>query len=172
MFAKFVDRLFSASLAISGALLVAITVFVLIEVLLRAVLNVSTYVVAEFVGYALAPMVTLAMASTMQNGQLIRMNLLTSRLPLAARRRVEIVCVLLTLAAMSWFAHLMWLEVAFNWHRGAVSDTIARFPLWITPALSLAGLLVFLIAVSLYLFGLVNGAPPIKDPETAELTLP
>lgn len=166
------QRLCSASLALSGALLVAITAFVLVEVLLRALFNVSTYVLTEFVGYALAPMVTFAMASTMQNGQLIRVNLLTPRLPPAVRRWLEVLCVLLTLAVMAWLAHLMWQEVALNWRRGAVSDTIARFPLWITPALSLAGFLVFLMGLVLYLFSLVKGAAPIKDPESTDLAVP
>lgn len=172
MLAKLTERLYSASLALSGALLVAITVFVLAEILLRALFNVSTYVLAEFVGYALAPMVTFAMASTMQNGQLIRVSLLTPKLPATARRWLEAFCVLLTLAIMAWFAHLMWQEAALNWRRGAVSDTIARFPLWITPALSLAGILVFLMGLIIYLFRLVKGASPIKDPESADLVAP
>lgn len=166
------ERLYSASLVLAGALLFAITAFILTEILLRAVFNVSTYVLAEFVGYALAPMVTFAMASTMQNGQLIRVNLLTPRLPPAIRRWLEVFCVLLTFAVMAWFAHLLWQEAALNWRRGAVSDTIARFPLWITPAVTLAGLLVFLMGLVLYLFRLIKGAPPINDPESGDFVVP
>ncbi len=172
MLAKLVDRLFAASLTISGVLLVAITIFVLVEILLRAFLNVSTYVLAEFVGYALAPMVTFAMASTMQNGQLIRVTLVVSHLGPAARRWLEVVCVLATLVVMVWLAYLIWEEVALNWQRGAVSDTIARFPLWITPAFALAGMAVFLAALALYLVRLVKGAPPITDAESATPAAP
>lgn len=172
MIARFMERLYSASLAISGALLVVIAVFIAVEISLRALFNTSTNVLAEFVGYAMAPMVTFAMASTMHNGQLIRVSLLTPSLPPAARRWVEVCCVLVTLAAMAWFANLMWQEVALNWRRGAVSDTIARFPLWITPALTLAGLFVFLAGLVHYLVRLVKGTPPIKDPESAELFVP
>lgn len=172
MLARFADQVYSATLAISGTLLVAITVFVLVEILLRAVLNMSTYVLAEFVGYAVAPMVIFAMASTMRNGQFIRVSLLTPRLPIVARRWVEIFCVLVTLAAMAWFAYLMWQEFAVNWRRGAVSDTISRFPLWITPAVCFFGLLVFLINLAVYLLHLLNGAPPISDPESAEPFVP
>ena len=172
MLARLMERLCSASLAISGALLVAIMLFILAEILLRALFNVSTYVLAEFVGYAVAPMVIFAMASTMQNGQLIRVSLLTPQLPAMARRWVEVFCVLVTLAAMGWFAYLMWQEFALNWRRGAVSDTISRFPLWITPAFCLLGLFVFLISLAAYLLHLLKGEQPIKDPESAELFVP
>jgi TRAP-type C4-dicarboxylate transport system permease small subunit len=170
MLERWLDRAVGASLVVSGALLVAIAAFVLFEVVIRAVLNTSTYVMVEFVGYALAPMVTFAMAGSMRNGQLIRVNLVAASLPPKARRFLEMVCVLASIALTFWLAQLLWQDVAFNWRRGAVSDSVARFPLWITPAVTLIGLVIFLAALLAYLIGLVRGGEPIvesADPDTA-----
>jgi TRAP-type C4-dicarboxylate transport system permease small subunit len=168
MFERLLDRAVAASLVVSGALLVAIAAFVLFEVLIRAVLNTSTYVMVEFVGYALAPMVTFAMAASMQNGQLIRVNLLAASLPSKARRFLEMFCVLASIALTLWLAHLLWQDVAFNWRRGAVSDSVARFPLWITPAVSMIGLLIFIAALVAYLVRLVRGGEPIVEAGAAD----
>ncbi len=173
MLDRLVGRLLSASLAISGALLVAITAFIVVEILLRAAFNLSTNVLVEFVGYALAPMVTFAMASTLQTGELIRVNLAIAHLPMPVRRWIEVACVILTFAVTLWLAYLMWQDIAINWRRGAVSDTIARVPLWIAPAAALAGIAVFLITLAAYLLRVLRGGELIRDPEaSSEMQVP
>jgi len=172
MLERLVDRLVSATLAISGVLLVSIAVFILVEILLRTALNISMNVVVEFVGYAMAPMVTFAMAGTMRSGQLVRVNLLLVHLPMSAHRWIEAGCVVISFVVTLWLGYLFWGDVAINWQRGAISATIAGVPLWIAPAAALAGITVFLIALAAYLVRLLHGGELIRDPEATVPQLP
>jgi TRAP-type C4-dicarboxylate transport system permease small subunit len=151
---------------LAGALLVGMTGYTLLESVLRSAFSTSTYVMTELVGYAMAPMTTLAMARTLRGGMLIRVNLLTQLLGQRARRFLELACVLVTLVVILYVGSLFWTEAVRNWQRGAVSDTIARVPLWIPPALILSGLPIFVLELCLYARDLLRGSPPIEEDQT------
>lgn len=152
---------------IGGALLVGMTAYTLLESLLRTAFGTSTFVAVELVGYAMAPMVTLVMARTMRAGMLIRVNLVTGLMAPRLRRWLEIVCVLVALALVAYIMSLFWAEMVRNWQRGAVSETIARVPLWIPPALLFAGLPLFAFDLVLYLVELLRGGRVIEDTSDA-----
>ena len=160
---RLADILADAGLAVAGALLVFMTAYALIESFLRSSLGTSTFVMTELVGYAMAPMTTLAMARTLRGGMLIRVNLLTARLPGNFQRLLELVCVIVVAALAAYLIWLFARDIAFNWSRGAVSDTIARVPLWIPSALLVSGLPIFMLHLVLYGVEIATGRPLISE---------
>lgn len=157
------DFLADAGLAVAGVLLVFMTAYALVESVLRSTFGTSTFVMTELVGYAMAPMTTLAMARTLRGGMLIRVNLLTARLSTGTQRLMELLCVVVVALLTAYLIWLFAREASFNWSRGAVSDTIARIPLWIPSALLLSGLPLFMLHLVLYGVEIIAGRPLIAD---------
>ena len=60
----------------SALLIVYMLLHIVVEIVLRAFFDTSSFVLEEFVGYALAAMVFMALAATHREGRLIRVNLL------------------------------------------------------------------------------------------------
>ena len=166
----FADLLSRLGLAVAGLLLVFVTGYMLVECVLRAGFDTSTFVAPEVIGYAMAPMTTLAMAATLRRGMLIRIDLISARLGEGARRALELVFVLATIGLTLWIADLFWGELLHNWRRGSVSETIARIPLWVPPALVLSGLPIFLLQLATYALELLAGGRPIEDASDTSAT--
>jgi TRAP-type C4-dicarboxylate transport system permease small subunit len=146
----------------SAIILVIMTVHILVEIILRGFFYTSTYVLDEFVGYGIAAMTFLTLGFALEEGSLIRVNLLLIKLRGPARRRIEIFCVLLTLTIMLFLAKYFWSTVFFrDLNRGAVSESIAQVPMWIPEGLVFLGLIVFIIQLAAYLLRLILGENPI-----------
>ena len=142
---------------LSAVLLVAMVLHILLEIVLRSFFASSTFVLDEFVGYGVAAITFLSLGYTLNEGALIRVNLVLSRTRGRLRLGLEIFSVTLTLALSVFIAAYFWRSVARNWRREAVSESIAEIPLWIPEGLVVVGLSLFAIQLAAYLLRLIAG---------------
>jgi TRAP-type C4-dicarboxylate transport system permease small subunit len=144
---------------VSAALLVLMVLHILLEIVLRSFFASSTFVLDEFVGYGVAAMTFLSLSYALEEGALIRVQLLLTRSPPPARRGLEIVGAGLTLAVSLFLIAHFWSSVSRNWSRGAVSQSIAEVPLWLPEGLVLLGLALFALQLLAYLVRLLSPPP-------------
>ena len=109
-----------------------------------------------------------ALAYALEEGALIRVNVVLSRLHGKARRGVEMVSVLATLGLTCFVAYYFWRDLSRNFTRGAVSESIAEIPLWIPQSLVFTGLALFAIQLFAYFLRLASGGPPISKDQVVE----
>lgn len=152
---------FAALLA--GVLLVAMVGHTIVEMVLRAFFNRSTFVLDEFVGYEVAALTTLGLGHALTTGGLIRVDLVTRMFGMRARRWFELGGVLIVLALCAYLCryHLLAIDTAYA--RGTRSNTLAATPLWLPMAFFVAGLAVFMIQLLAYGLRLLRGGDPIRD---------
>ncbi len=124
----------------SALLIVYMLVHIVIEIILRAFFDTSSFVLEEFVGYALGAMIFMALASTHQEGHLIRVSLLTNILGPRGKQIVDtlangatlFVCVILFSGLYNVFSR--------NLKFGITSASFAETPLWIPQSAIVLGL--------------------------------
>lgn len=144
---------------VSAALLVLMVLHILLEIVLRSFFASSTFVLDEFVGYGVAAMTFLSLGYALEEGALIRVQLLLTRSSPPARRGLEIVGAALTLAMSLFLIAHFWSSVSRNWSRGAVSQSIAEVPLWIPEGLVLLGLTLFALQLLAHFLRLLCPPP-------------
>lgn len=164
-----VERLSWAAGVLSAALLIGMVLHILLEIVLRSFFDSSTFVLDEFVGYGVAAMTFLSLGYALNEGALIRVNILLGRVGGRPRIGLEIFSATVTLVLTVFIAGYFWRSVARNWSRGAVSESIAEFPLWIPEGLVLAGMVLFAIQLAAYLLRLVAGDRKIIGEDTESL---
>jgi TRAP-type C4-dicarboxylate transport system permease small subunit len=147
---------------VSAAFLVLMVLHILLEIVLRSFFASSTFVLDEFVGYGVAAMTFLALGYALEEGALIRIQLLLTRSPPPVRRGLEIVAAGLTLALSLFLIAHFWHSVSRNWSRGAVSQSIAEVPLWLPEGLALLGITLFALQMFAHLLRLLQ--PPRAEP--------
>lgn len=152
-----VERLSWAAGVLSAALLVGMVLHILTEIVLRSFFASSTHVLDEFVGYGVAAMTFLSLGYALNEGSLIRVNILLSRTRGTPRIGLEIFSAAVTLAMTIFITAYFWRSVARNWNREAVSESIAEIPLWIPEGLVLVGMILFAIQLAAYLLRLIAG---------------
>jgi len=136
---------------VAAAVLVLMVLHILLEIVLRSFFASSTFVLDEFVGYGVAAMTFLALGYALEEGALIRVQLLLARSPPPARRGLEVLGAGLTLALSLFLIAYFWKSVSRNWSRGAVSQSVAEVPLWLPEGLVLLGLVLFALQLLAYL---------------------
>ena len=137
--------------ALAAAVVIIITAHTILEVILRAAFDTSSYILEEFAGYGLAVIAFLCLGRTLIEGAMIRVNLLRDRLPARAVFALEIVSILVTTALVLFIGYHFAATALKYYQRGTVSETIARFPAWILPAVIAAGCALFAIQLTAYL---------------------
>ncbi len=165
------DFIYQAAGVIAAFFILAIVVLVAAQVVLNLIDKISAGVFgtglgltipsyADFTGFFLVASTFLALAYALRAGGHIRVTLLTSRLPEAARHVVEIVVVLIALgmsAYATWFVGLLVEEsLAF----GDRSSGMVSVPLWIPQMPVLLGLAILTLALVDELVGLLRGQSP------------
>jgi TRAP-type C4-dicarboxylate transport system permease small subunit len=158
-FQRAVAGISRAAAVVSAGLLVLMVLHILLEIVLRSVFAGSTFVLDEFVGYGVAAMTFLSLGYALEQGALIRVQLLLTRSAPPARRGLEIVAAGLTLALSLFLIAYFWKSVSRNWSRGAVSQSIAEVPLWLPEGLVLLGLALFALQLLAYLVRLLSPPP-------------
>lgn len=158
----------SAALALAAAwaaalIMLAMTLHILAEIVLRSFFATSTHLVEEYVGYGFMTMIFLGLAHTLERGRLIRVDLVLARLGERARRGAEIAIAALALATTGFLGWFVWIGMARRYVQGTVSMTTAATPLWIPEAIVFAGLALFALQVLLYLIRLCCGGPLIDE---------
>jgi TRAP-type C4-dicarboxylate transport system permease small subunit len=137
---------------------------VLYEIVLRYMFATSTFVLDEFVGYAVAATTFMALGYSLEHGSLIRVNILIGRTRGRTRRALEAFSAAVTLTAVSLLIWFFWLRVARHWARGTVSSSIAEVPMWIPEGAVLLGLAVFWLQLLAHLLrSATGGEPPVAQ---------
>ncbi len=154
----------------SAVLLVAMVLHILFEIVLRSFFDSSTFVLDEFIGYGVAAMTFLSLGYALNEGALIRVNILLGRTRGRPRLGLELFSVVVTLVLTVFIGAYYWRSVARNWKREAVSESIAEIPLWIPEGLVLVGMILFAIQLAAYLLRLTVGDRQIigEDKESLE----
>lgn len=143
-------------------LMVAMTIHVMLEIVLRTLFSTSTFVLDEFVGYGVAAMTFLSLGYAFRTGVLIRVGLLLTKLRnRTLQRAVELLCVLSTLGLVLFIFKYFLKTVVRNWERGATSGTMAEVPLWLPESLVLVGLAIFAIQIVARVLELLDGGDPL-----------
>lgn len=139
---------FLADLGASAAalIMVAMTLHILLEIVLRSLFNQSTHVLDEFVGYGIAAMTFLSMAQAISKGVMIRVNLVIGKVQ-SGKRILELFATATTLVVATGIAWLVGRNIVRNIKRDAVSETVAQVPLWIPEAVVLFGLILLIMTL-------------------------
>ncbi|WP_375055214.1 TRAP transporter small permease [Zobellella sp. DQSA1] len=127
-------------------LILYITGHILLEIVLR-LFGRSTFVLDEFVGYAVATMTFLGLGYALDRGSLIRVKLLVDKLPSRWHWLPEL---LSTLVALFTFATLAWYwgrNVWRSYQRGTTSDTLADTPLWLPEGMVWLGMVLLCLTL-------------------------
>lgn len=136
-------RLSSGLNRIGACASMLIIVYMLGHILLEVVLRLfsqSTYVLDEFIGYAVAAMIFLSLPYALERGGLIRVSILLERLTPHWRWPLELLATLGTFAAFGLVAAIWFKGVQRSYQRNLISDTMAQTPLWIPESAVLVGL--------------------------------
>lgn len=124
---------------ISMLIIVYMLGHIIAEVVLR-LFSQSTYVLDEFIGYAVAAMIFLSLPYALERGGLIRVSILIERIVPRWRWPLELFATLSTLAAFGLVAAIWFRGVQRSYQRNLISDTMAQTPLWIPESAVLVGL--------------------------------
>lgn len=153
--------------AVAAAVVIVIMVLhILLEIVLRAVFDTSTFVLDEFVGYGVAAATFLALGYTLEHGAMIRVSLLTDRLSNAlARRGIELLVVALTLAVTLFVGRFFLRNVVRAWERGSTSESLAEVPLWIPEGVVVVGLAIFVLQLFAYALRVATGGRLVDSPQ-------
>ena len=124
----------------AAALIVYMLVHISVEIVLRAFFDTSTFVLEEFVGYALGAMVFTALAATHTEDRLIRVNLLKNATGKRTQAVVDLIANIAALAASALLFGALFNIFTRNWRFGITSSSFAETPLWIPQIFIIAGL--------------------------------
>lgn len=166
LFQRCVFALSQAAAVVAAVLVVGMVLHILLEIGLRLV-DRSTFVLDEMVGYAIAGATFLSLGYAFEHCALVRVGLLVDRLSGRARRALETLCGVATLAVTSQIAWVIAKTAMRSFERGRTSSSIAEIPLWIPEAVCALGLGIFSLQVCAWIlrqiFDLPGPVPPGSD---------
>lgn len=146
LFQRGVFALSQAAAVVAALLVVGMTLHILLEIVLR-LLDRSTFVLDEMVGYAIAGATFLSLGYAFEHSALVRVGLFVDRLSGPARRILETLCGIATMAVTSQIALVIGKTALRSFERGRTSSSIAEIPLWIPEAICTTGLAIFTLQV-------------------------
>ncbi|EPC04128.1 hypothetical protein L861_02115 [Litchfieldella anticariensis FP35 = DSM 16096] len=128
-------------LAAGVAILLILYMFghIILEIVLR-LFGHSTFILDEYIGYAVAAMTFLGLPYVLEKNGLIRVALVLDRLPKKWHWPLELLIAVTSFGAFGWLS-LFWCQnVVRSYQRGITSDTLSETPLWIPEGIVLLGL--------------------------------
>jgi TRAP-type C4-dicarboxylate transport system permease small subunit len=138
---------------------------IVLEIVLRNFFSTSTFVLDEFVGYAVSILTFMALGETLRRGAHIRVTLLTGAVPHPIRCTLYAFGYLSSVAVAGLGLWFIGQSVIRNFLRGTTSSSIAAIPQWIPQAFVFVGLFVFALQALVLLLDALRGH---IDPETGE----
>lgn len=144
---------------LSGALAMLFIAYLLCHILLEIILRLfgtSTYVLDEFVGYAVASTTFLGLGYSLERNGLVKVNILSDRLPERHHWLLEIVISLISFTLFSWISYYWYINVARSFKRQVTSESIAETPLWIPELMVLIGLVFLCLTLFVRMLVLVS----------------
>lgn len=164
MIAK-IDCLATVISKIAGAFAALLLVYILLhigyEIILRTMFDSSTYVLDEFVGYAIAAMTFLSLGHALDKGALIRVDLAITRMTGRPRRIIELFCITASFLMAGFCAWWVGFDALRHLTRGSVSESIAEVPLWIPTGAVWLGLVLLMFQLFAYFLRIAAGGDPI-----------
>ncbi len=149
--------------AVSALILGYILCHILYEIVLRSFFDSSTYVLDEFIGYAVAAMTFLSLGYALESGSLIRVDIVLGRLSQRTRRVMELFCIAATFSITIFCTWWVGRNVLRDWGRGAVSESVAEVPLWIPVGAVWLGLMLFALQLAVYFIRVLSGGPMVHE---------
>lgn len=146
LYIHLVKRINQGAGAIAGALMIYMAGHILLEIVMRF-FNSSTFVLNEFVGYAVATMTFFGLGYTLERAGLIRVDMLTGRLSEGANVLIDLLVSSACLLLFSWLSWFWGQNVVRSFSRNIHSDSLANTPLWIPEGLVLTGLVIFCLSL-------------------------
>jgi len=151
-----VSRAAAITAAVAMVFMVAIIAW---EIVLRWFFSTSTFVTAEFVGYAMMLCIIWSLAYALECGQLIRVQLLLTHLPKRAGDWLTAISALVVACAVLGLMFVYWTRATRAYQRGTVSSSVAAMPLWVVESIMLIGLAVFVAQLFAYALRHITGHP-------------
>lgn len=137
--ARVSSRLNTLAAILAAVLLVLMTGLILVEIGLRFFSR-STFMTDVLVAYGLAAITFLAMAWALEKGSMIRVSVLTRRMPGWMRPWAEGFALVSSLAAFGILLVYAWQILARDFMRGTTTQHMLPIPLWIPEGIFLIGL--------------------------------
>ena len=164
------DGLYRVSGWLAGSFLVAIFVLMMALSIGRQVgFNIPSG--DDFVSWCMAAMAFLGLAHTFRSGEMIRVGLLIDKLPDKSRHTVEIVCLIVGIGFIGFFALYACQLIRDSWRFHEMSQGVISIPMWIPQIGYAAGLIILLIAFVDEFIHVLRGNLPRYEkpkPQTAE----
>lgn len=164
---RLIQRLNQLAGIFCGVLIVYMAGHILLEIGLRAFSH-STYVLDEFVGYAIATMTFMGLGYALERGALIQVSLLTDRLPERFHYLIDLVVSGASGAVFTWLAWYWSLNVTRSYKRGVTSDSLADTPLWIPESLVLVGMILLCLTLLARILSLIVYRQPPQTVSTVQ----
>lgn len=156
-----------AGAIVSAIALMFMVAMIALEITLRSVFSTSTFVMDEFVGYAVSICVIWSLGYVLENSRLIRVNLLLPHLNPRVADALTALSAFVTAAAAMALISVFWLRATRAYSRGTVSSSLAQVPTWIPETMMIIGLSIFVLQLVAYglrhLTGHVSPAPAETD---------
>jgi len=170
---RHLQKLYDYCGALAGGLILCICVLISAQIVLNAFgrfspgtfpSTIPSY--ANFSGYMLAGATFLALAHTLRSGGHIRVNLITTRMPIRVRFVVEGFTLIVAAALIGYATWFMGNLVLESVHYGDVSTGIVPIPLWIPQSAATFGIGLLLVAlVHTFVDLLKAGQPILSSPD-------
>lgn len=154
-------------LAIAVASLVCTGVLTLAEIVSRSAFDKSLLITEQLVEYLLSLSIFAALPSVFRMGRMLRVSLLTARLPNRAVRVLDLLALMITLFVTSVLAWFTGRATVLLFERETQSTGIISYPLWISEATIFASLLVLITVLAIMCIETVSGHNPANEKELA-----
>lgn len=145
-----IERISQLLNRVGAVIAVLLIIYMLGHILLEIALRLfghSTFILDEYIGYAVATMSFLGLPYVLEKGGLIRVSLLLERLPEPRRWPLELFSSLVTAGCFVWLSTFWFQNVLRSYSRGTVSETMAETPIWLPESAILVGM--WLISITL-----------------------
>jgi TRAP-type C4-dicarboxylate transport system permease small subunit len=139
------DLLYESSAWLAGLSMLTILVVTLIQIL-GGVSDIFVRGTDAYAGYAMAAASFFALAHTLKRGEHIRVTLIIQRLPVSARRFMEILCLGVAVLMTGFFAWYAWDMVYWSWEFESRSDAMDATLLWIPQLAMSIGVTILCVA--------------------------
>lgn len=169
-FYAFVFNLSRLAAVFSAAAVVFMVGIIALEIILRAFFSTSTFMTAEFVGYAMSLCVLWSLGYVLECNQLIRVNLLLANISPRAQELLTAVSAFVVGLGTVGLSIVFWARVTRSYQRGTVSSSVAAVPTWIPESILLIGLALFSLQLFTYALRHLTGHPSPAKLEPKAIT--
>lgn len=148
----FIDRLLKLGAYLSGFLIISLVLLILIEIFIRSFFDMSTLIADEYSGYFYLASIFLALGYTFSRGAHIRINIITSRLSKKTNKKFDILAGIISLVVLAFALYRTILFTYDSYELEMLSESVSETPLYLTQLAMPIGIILFILAVVLFIF--------------------